>query len=136
MSRLTSSVRRAAVSLLRPYLEVSPARGIAGFACPALARTLLRSTGATPALAGGAARSALPALHLRLARGYAAAPVETPVAIPSMGDSISEGTIATILKKAGDAVKMDETVAQIETDKVRHCWRWMGGGGARGGRRT
>ena len=40
------------------------------------------------------------------------------VEIQSMGESISEGTIAEILKKEGDAVEEDETIAQIETDKV------------------
>jgi len=35
-----------------------------------------------------------------------------------MGDSISEGTVAAVLKKAGEPVAMDEVVAQIETDKV------------------
>lgn len=40
------------------------------------------------------------------------------VEIQSMGESISEGTIAEILKAEGDAVEEDETIAQIETDKV------------------
>lgn len=40
------------------------------------------------------------------------------VEIQSMGESITEGTIAEILKKEGDAVAEDETIAQIETDKV------------------
>jgi 2-oxoglutarate dehydrogenase E2 component (dihydrolipoamide succinyltransferase) len=35
-----------------------------------------------------------------------------------MGDSISEGTVAAVLKKAGEPVAVDEVVAQIETDKV------------------
>lgn len=35
-----------------------------------------------------------------------------------MGDSISEGTVAAVLKNAGEAVAVDEVVAQIETDKV------------------
>ena len=35
-----------------------------------------------------------------------------------MGESISEGTIAALLKQAGDAVEEDEAIAQIETDKV------------------
>lgn len=40
------------------------------------------------------------------------------ITVPHMGDSISEGTIASVLKKAGDSVAVDEVVAQIETDKV------------------
>lgn len=35
-----------------------------------------------------------------------------------MGDSITEGSVAAVLKQAGDAVETDEVVAQIETDKV------------------
>lgn len=38
--------------------------------------------------------------------------------VPSMGDSITEGTIAGISKAVGDTVEEDETIAQIETDKV------------------
>ena len=42
----------------------------------------------------------------------------TDISVPSMGDSITEGTIATILKQAGASVLEDEPVLQIETDKV------------------
>eukprot|EP00803_Ostreobium_quekettii_P005435 evm.model.scf_1750.2 EVM.evm.TU.scf_1750.2 scf_1750:16057-20981(+) len=35
-----------------------------------------------------------------------------------MGDSVTEGTIAAVLKEPGDTVLEDEVVAQIETDKV------------------
>lgn len=44
--------------------------------------------------------------------------VQLEVEIQSMGESISEGTIAEVLKAEGDAVAEDETIAQIETDKV------------------
>jgi 2-oxoglutarate dehydrogenase E2 component (dihydrolipoamide succinyltransferase) len=40
------------------------------------------------------------------------------VVVPSLGESITDGTIATLLKAAGDSVKENETIAQIETDKV------------------
>ncbi|CAH0486529.1 unnamed protein product [Peronospora farinosa] len=40
------------------------------------------------------------------------------VNVPSMGDSISEGTLVEIVKKAGDVVHADEVVLVIETDKV------------------
>lgn len=42
----------------------------------------------------------------------------TDVKVPTMGESVAEGTIASFSKKAGDAVKKDETIAEIETDKV------------------
>ena len=35
-----------------------------------------------------------------------------------MGDSITEGTIASIEKNVGDGVAVDEVVATIDTDKV------------------
>ncbi|KAG7386438.1 hypothetical protein PHYPSEUDO_000267 [Phytophthora pseudosyringae] len=38
--------------------------------------------------------------------------------VPSMGDSISEGTIVTLLKNIGDYVRADEAVLIVETDKV------------------
>lgn len=40
------------------------------------------------------------------------------IVVPSLGESITDGTIATLLKGAGDSVKENETIAQIETDKV------------------
>ena len=42
----------------------------------------------------------------------------TDVKVPVMGESVAEGTIATFTKKVGDSVKKDETIAEIETDKV------------------
>lgn len=43
----------------------------------------------------------------------------TTVNVPSMGDSISEGTLVQIVKGVGEAVHADEVVAILETDKVR-----------------
>lgn len=40
------------------------------------------------------------------------------IAVPSMGDSVTEGSVAAVLKSPGDVVGEDEIVAQIETDKV------------------
>ncbi|TMW61586.1 hypothetical protein Poli38472_012777 [Pythium oligandrum] len=45
-----------------------------------------------------------------------AAPVDVPV--PSMGDSISEGTVVEWLKTPGDFVQADDVVVVLETDKV------------------
>jgi hypothetical protein len=67
-----------------------------------------------------------------------AADARSDIAVPSMGESMTEGTIAVVLKKPGalacreacaphaltqarppgDAVAVDEVIAQIETDKV------------------
>ena len=40
------------------------------------------------------------------------------VAVPTMGESVAEGTLAVLTKQVGDAVSLDETIAEIETDKV------------------
>ncbi|KHG02446.1 hypothetical protein F383_24193 [Gossypium arboreum] len=38
--------------------------------------------------------------------------------VPFMGESITDGTLASFLKHPGDRVEVDEPIAQIETDKV------------------
>lgn len=40
------------------------------------------------------------------------------IKVPPLGESITEATISRWLKKLGDPVKLDEPVAEIETDKV------------------
>jgi 2-oxoglutarate dehydrogenase E2 component (dihydrolipoamide succinyltransferase) len=42
----------------------------------------------------------------------------TDVAVPALGESITEGTLAQWLKKPGEAVAADEPIATLETDKV------------------
>ena len=38
--------------------------------------------------------------------------------VPTLGESVSEATIAKWYKKEGDAVKADELLVELETDKV------------------
>ena len=40
------------------------------------------------------------------------------IVVPSLGDSITEGSIAELTKGAGEAVDADDVVARLETDKV------------------
>jgi len=40
------------------------------------------------------------------------------IKVPAMGESVTEGTLATWLVKPGQAVKQDDPIAEIETDKV------------------
>jgi 2-oxoglutarate dehydrogenase E2 component (dihydrolipoamide succinyltransferase) len=57
-----------------------------------------------------------------------AAPAATPLAkasggvkemkVPAVGESITEVTISTWLKKDGDFVKLDEVIAEVESDKA------------------
>ncbi len=42
----------------------------------------------------------------------------TDVMVPSLGESVSEATVATWFKKVGDAVALDEMLCELETDKV------------------
>ncbi len=40
------------------------------------------------------------------------------IKVPTLGESVSEATVAKWLKKEGDAVAADETIVELETDKV------------------
>ena len=42
----------------------------------------------------------------------------TEVRVPTLGESVTEATVATWFKKPGDAVAMDEMLCELETDKV------------------
>jgi 2-oxoglutarate dehydrogenase E2 component (dihydrolipoamide succinyltransferase) len=42
----------------------------------------------------------------------------TPIVMPQMGESITEGTIVRWIKKVGDTVERDEPLFEISTDKV------------------
>ena len=42
----------------------------------------------------------------------------TEVRVPTLGESVSEATVATWFKKPGDAVAADEMLCELETDKV------------------
>ncbi|NBN65008.1 2-oxoglutarate dehydrogenase complex dihydrolipoyllysine-residue succinyltransferase [Pannonibacter tanglangensis] len=42
----------------------------------------------------------------------------TEIRVPTLGESVSEATIAQWFKKPGDAVKADEALVELETDKV------------------
>nr|WP_312160964.1 2-oxoglutarate dehydrogenase complex dihydrolipoyllysine-residue succinyltransferase [Brevundimonas diminuta] len=69
---------------------------------------------------GGAAAAPAPA---PAAAAPAAAPAASggaavDIAVPTMGESVAEGSIGTWLKKSGDTVAKDELLVEIETDKV------------------
>ena len=40
------------------------------------------------------------------------------IVVPTLGESVSEATVAQWLKKEGDAVRADEPILELETDKV------------------
>ena len=41
------------------------------------------------------------------------------IVVPTLGESVSEATVAQWLKKEGEAVKADEPIVELETDKVQ-----------------
>ena len=43
----------------------------------------------------------------------------TEVRVPTLGESVTEATVATWFKKPGDAVQADEMLCELETDTVR-----------------
>ena len=77
---------------------------------------------ATPAAAPAAAPAPTAAAPAPVAAAPAAAPAASgtllDVKTPVMGESVAEGAISTWRKKKGDAVKKDEILVEIETDKV------------------
>jgi 2-oxoglutarate dehydrogenase E2 component (dihydrolipoamide succinyltransferase) len=42
----------------------------------------------------------------------------TDIRVPTLGESVTEATVATWFKKVGDPVKVDEMLCELETDKV------------------
>jgi 2-oxoglutarate dehydrogenase E2 component (dihydrolipoamide succinyltransferase) len=44
--------------------------------------------------------------------------MSTEIRVPTLGESVTEATIATWFKKPGDAVAVDEMLCELETDKV------------------
>jgi pyruvate dehydrogenase E2 component (dihydrolipoamide acetyltransferase) len=42
----------------------------------------------------------------------------TPVVLPALGESVTEGTVTRWLKQVGDSVALDEPLVEISTDKV------------------
>lgn len=64
------------------------------------------------------ATRAAPVMTRSTWRGFASAAAPVDVPVPSMGDSISEGTVVEWLKQPGDFVAADDVVVVLETDKV------------------
>ncbi len=43
------------------------------------------------------------------------------IKVPSVGESVTEGTVGTILKPSGSEVKVDDEIFELETDKVNQA---------------
>ncbi len=44
--------------------------------------------------------------------------MKVEIKVPPVGESITEATVATLIKKTGDTVKVDEEILELETEKV------------------
>ena len=42
----------------------------------------------------------------------------TEIKVPTLGESVTEATVATWFKSPGDTVAIDEMLCELETDKV------------------
>jgi len=42
----------------------------------------------------------------------------TEIKVPTLGESLTEGTVVNWLKSIGDAIAVDEPILELETDKV------------------
>ncbi len=72
------------------------------------------SAGATAA----AASTPAPAEEPQPAQAGSGSGRSVDVMVPSLGESVTEATVATWFKKAGDSVTQDEMLCELETDKV------------------
>jgi len=80
---------------------------------------------AAPAAAAPAAKAEAPKAAAPAAAPAAATPAPAAASgetvsinVPTMGESVAEGSMGKWLKKSGEAVKKDELLVEIETDKV------------------
>ncbi len=73
--------------------------------------------GGAPASAPAAAKTA-PAQSAAAAKAPAVTGGVKEMKVPAVGESITEVTISTWLKKDGDLVKLDEVIAEVESDKA------------------
>jgi 2-oxoglutarate dehydrogenase E2 component (dihydrolipoamide succinyltransferase) len=74
-------------------------------------------------IADGGAASTTTTAETKTSTTQASKPMQTTGAIkemkvPAVGESITEVTISTWLKKDGDFVKLDEVIAEVESDKA------------------
>ncbi|MCH4269113.1 MAG: 2-oxoglutarate dehydrogenase complex dihydrolipoyllysine-residue succinyltransferase [Brevundimonas sp.] len=100
---------------------VAPADGVLSAINAGEGDTVVPGTVLGAVTEGGAAAASPPAAPA--AAAPAAAPAASggaavDIAVPTMGESVAEGSIGTWLKKSGDTVAKDELLVEIETDKV------------------
>jgi 2-oxoglutarate dehydrogenase E2 component (dihydrolipoamide succinyltransferase) len=72
----------------------------------------------TPTPAPVATPVATPAPAAPVASAPSSAGALTPVVLPALGESVTEGTVTRWLKNIGDAIALDEPLLEVSTDKV------------------
>ncbi|WP_292071744.1 2-oxoglutarate dehydrogenase complex dihydrolipoyllysine-residue succinyltransferase [Brevundimonas sp. UBA7534] len=101
---------------------VSPADGVLGDIKAAEGDTVTPGAVLGSVSEGGAAAPAKPTpakeAPAKAAKPAAAASEAVDINVPTMGESVAEGSMGKWLKKSGEAVKKDELLVEIETDKV------------------
>jgi 2-oxoglutarate dehydrogenase E2 component (dihydrolipoamide succinyltransferase) len=101
---------------------VSPADGTLGEIAFAAGDTVTPGAVLGKVTEGAAAPAgeAAPKAEAKPAAAPAAAKEEAsvPVQVPTMGESVAEGSVGTWQKKSGERVAKDELLVEIETDKV------------------
>lgn len=90
---------------------------------PAAATPAPAPAEAGPTAAPAAASAPVPASDESTAgappAGSAPAPAtSTPISLPALGESVTEGTVTRWLKQVGDSVDVDEALVEVSTDKV------------------
>ena len=86
---------------------------------PAVAAPPARPAVAPAAAAAAAALGTLPPDPNPPRSGsQAVSGTETPVILPALGESVTEGTVTRWLKRVGDMVSADEPLLEVSTDKV------------------
>ncbi|MFK4058666.1 2-oxoglutarate dehydrogenase complex dihydrolipoyllysine-residue succinyltransferase [Brevundimonas sp. NPDC046655] len=96
---------------------VAPADGVLAAINAAEGDTVVPGT-VLGSVSEGAAASAPAAAAAPAAAPAASGGASVEIAVPTMGESVAEGSIGTWLKKSGDTVAKDELLVEIETDKV------------------
>ncbi len=94
---------------------VAPADGVLAAINAAEGDTVVPGTVLGSVSEGASAPTAAPAAA---AAPAASGGASVEIAVPTMGESVAEGSIGTWLKKSGDTVAKDELLVEIETDKV------------------
>ncbi len=113
----TSGTAGAASTAQPSTQDTAAAAAPARAAAPAEAPAAPAQAEAPPA-APAPAQAPAPAPSPAPAAPTAGAGSGTPVKMPALGESVTEGTVTRWLKQVGDSVDVDEPLLEVSTDKV------------------